>query len=162
MDQISKEDILKTQASRLEVVRTRIASCNCNENKNICPCHLLVLTTSPKRRTPPRDLLKFNGKGIKWKSPLTENQHKKQTERFTYKILEATTSPLLLNLGGDDVVVVVDTSAVGRRVATFDDDGELHFGKVQQVFTLGTFGNVQYYAIKFDNGKLMICLSTNF
>ena len=127
----STEDICWKQSARQAAVRKRIASRNCNENTNILPCRL-VTTTSPPPKTPPRYLLKFNGKGKKWKTP-EGKRVQKLIERLTFDTKEVSVSPLSLALGGVDDDVVIDRSAVGKRVACYNRVGELHFGKVEEI-----------------------------
>ena len=154
----SRENIIQKQSARQEAARKRIASHNHNENTDtdICP-HCLV-TTAPSPKTPPRprDLLKFNGEGKKWKTP-EGRQKPKPIDRLTFDRKEASVakeavSPMLLALGGGDDDVVIDRSAVGRRVACYNRVGELHFGKVDDVYAIGKFGKEQWYAIKYDEG----------
>ena len=68
----STEDIRKRQSARQAAARERIASRNRNENTDILPRRLDASPPQPSPRktpkTPPRDLLEFNGKRKVWKT----------------------------------------------------------------------------------------------
>ena len=145
----STEDIRKRQSARQAAARERIANRNRNEN-TILPRRLDGSPPQPSppqpspRKTPPktppmrvRDLLKFNAKGKKWKTP-EGPRIRKPIDRLTFTRKEASVpeeavSPMSLALGGGGDVVS-EHPAVGKRVARVDDGGVLCFGTIQDVF----------------------------